>query len=86
MTAPAACRSCEAPIAWAKTINGKPIPLDANPDGTPRPVPDGNLQITTTSPLTVDMVDPGSLFATEGLRYRSHFAECPNADDRRRPR
>lgn len=86
MTAPDVCRSCDAPIAWARTIAGKAMPIDANPDGTPRPIPDGNLTITTTSPLTVDLVPVGTLFETEGLRYRSHFATCPNAGAWRRPR
>lgn len=85
MTA-AACRSCDAPVVWAKTIAGKAIPLHATDDGHPRPVPDGNLQLTSLDPLIVDLVEPGTLFDNDGLRYRSHFATCPHADAWRRRR
>jgi hypothetical protein len=35
------CRSCEAPIVWAKTANNRRMPLD------PEPVPDGNVWVVS---------------------------------------
>lgn len=32
-----ACGSCDAPIIWASTVKGRPMPVDAEPD------PDGNI-------------------------------------------
>lgn len=63
------CRACGAPMIWTVTaINGKAIPLDAEP------VPEGNIVIidgravVTTEPAAVGE-----------LRYVSHFATCPEA-------
>ena len=72
------CRSCKAPILWAKTENGRLIPLDPEPDAA------GN----------VALVDGVAVVLTarvlERIRgatlHRSHFATCPYADDHRRPR
>lgn len=81
------CRSCEAPIAWAKTVGreGKPpksIPLDADVNGDVIEFPDGNLIKTGT-------VDPsGAPFvryvkAGSGT-FRTHFSSCPEAPNWRR--
>lgn len=82
-----ACRSCSARVVWAKTTNGKRIPLDAVDQGG-RDVPitsdEGNLEPTgrysSDGSMVVTVVPAG-----EG-EYRSHFASCPEADQWRRPR
>ena len=72
------CGSCDAPIRWALTVNGKRIPLDAEP------VADGNIvlrsgiaHIEKTAALDLD---------GGGARYVSHFATCPNSQQHRRRR
>lgn len=87
------CRSCDAPIRWAITTNGRRIPLDAASH------PEGNLVIVDDVATrgwfrfdpTVHLVPKDQL---DGFRqkhpdeplYRSHFATCPNADTHRRNR
>ena len=75
-----ACRSCGARLLWALTEKGRRIPLDRNP------VPTGNIEIEETDegpPMSrvVPVLSPG-LFPT--VRYKSHFATCPNAKRHRR--
>lgn len=77
-----ACRSCSAPILWARTERGKRIPLDAEPYGG-----------DDTRGLFVlrELDDPEGPLAIaawglDGLEphYRSHFATCPQAAEHRR--
>lgn len=72
----AACRSCDAPILWAKTPGDRPIPLDATP------VPDGNVELIHErlgqAPLAI--VHGQAPFLAGDL-YLPHFATCPNADE-----
>lgn len=75
------CRSCGAPIRWARTSTGKRMPVDAEPN------PDGN--VTLIPPLeSADF--PLAVVSSERdpsvIRYTSHFATCPNADAHRKPR
>ena len=69
------CRSCNAPVRWAKTTKGKLIPLD------PSPVPGGKfglvLQGDDSPPLAVAAQDHHQ------LRYDTHFATCPHARSHR---
>ena len=75
-----ACRSCGAPIKWARTPKGRRIPLD------PDPVPDGNI-VLRGGVAHVDGPAAGGFFDDgAGERYVSHFATCPNARSHRRPR
>lgn len=74
------CRSCGAPIVWAVTKNGRPMPVD------PDPTAGGNLLLVldpdprepplARHPLTTD-VPPFVL-------HLSHFATCPNAAEHRK--
>lgn len=69
------CRSCEAPVEWAKTRTNKNIPLDIEP------VLGGNI-ITWTEggKLRCQVVE-----SQPNIRRRiSHFATCPNAKEHRR--
>jgi hypothetical protein len=76
------CRSCKAPIVWARTEAGKNMPLDANPTtGAPAIFVDGNVEITGhtgNQPLVKVHGTPA-----DGLS-RSHFASCPNRAQHRR--
>ena len=68
------CRACQKVIRWAKTDNGKPIPMD------PDPVPDGNYVVTAqgVSHALKKNEEP------TGAAYVSHFATCPQRDQFRR--
>lgn len=69
------CRSCGAPIFWARTTTRKNIPIDADP------VDNGNVELTRTwdGPFrVVSVVAPG-----DGTHV-SHFVTCPDASDHRR--
>lgn len=79
------CRSCKAPIVWAKTVELRSIPLDATADGSLVVFGDGNLADTgrrapggAKTTMVVRYVDAG-----EG-RYRSHFASCPDSSNWRK--
>ncbi len=74
------CRSCRAEIVWANTPNGKLIPLDAEPTA------DGNVTLTTTSPVTAVVLGPLELQLLDPSvpRFAAHFARCPDADSWRR--
>jgi hypothetical protein len=75
-----ACRSCHAPVKWARTEAGKNMPLDVGADGELLVVPDGNVVVTGwAGPLRLVRV----VAAGEG-QHRSHFASCPNAKAHRR--
>ena len=76
MTVP--CRSCGAPTIRAKTVNGKTMPVDAEP------VDDGNLHLEEgpKSPMPFVFVVTGCQCPRE--HYVSHFATCPDAGKWRR--
>lgn len=69
------CRSCAAPIIWARTEKGKAMPLDAEPDQR------GNCWFDDGGKMRVGGAD-----RPDRLRYLSHFATCPQAATHRRPR
>lgn len=79
------CRSCDAPIRWAKTAAGKSMPLDADP------VDHGNVTIVGWEPGSyppVPQVVVGQLAfgdtPVDLYRYVSHFSTCPQAGVHRR--
>lgn len=70
------CRSCGAPIMWAKGVTGRSMPLNV------KPVPDGNVTLLDG----VATVHPsGHTFYDDDVRYVSHFATCRDADAWRSP-
>ena len=81
----ATCRSCDAPIWWAITINGKTMPVDVDP------TPDGNVvrtgrtgtsrQGTELPEVEVRAAEPQLFDVPEHTepRFRSHFVTCPDA-------
>ncbi|HEX7277897.1 MAG TPA: hypothetical protein VF244_11025 [Acidimicrobiales bacterium] len=68
-----ACRSCNAPVRWIKTVAGKAMPLD------PAPNPDGNVVIEDG---VARVVGPEA----EGERWMTHWATCPSAAKHRKPK
>lgn len=75
------CRSCDADIIWAVTINDRPIPVDANP------APGGNLRLeprgATMAPRAVKL-SPKLAF---GVKLRMpHHASCPQGREWKRKR
>lgn len=75
----ATCRSCGAPIIWARTLSGRNMPLDAEPN------PEGNVVLARG--LAIVREKPSFELAGEdegATRHTSHFATCPNAATHRR--
>lgn len=68
------CRSCGAPILWAITTAGKPMPVDAVPD------PAGNVSVEREAGRLVARVhtEP-SLFGEP--RHMPHHATCPQGTE-----
>jgi hypothetical protein len=60
------CRSCGAPVIWAKKADGKATPLDAVSPS------DGNIRIDKNGFAVVGKKGTGP--------YQSHFASCPQAE------
>lgn len=76
------CRSCGAPILWARSWSGRSMPVDAEP------CDEGNLVIETESGgARVALVLTGDALAVTrrgpAPLHRSHFATCPNASQHR---
>lgn len=67
------CRSCGAAILWARTLRGRPIPLDA----------EESFEGGGTMLFTVDAQGVARRSIT-GTGRRSHFSSCPDADRWRR--
>lgn len=69
------CGRCDAPIVWARTVNGKAMPVDVQPRA------DGNVELertgntVTARVLTKDELSSASLFGAQ--RYVAHFVTCP---------
>jgi hypothetical protein len=74
------CRSCDAPLLWARTEKGRRIPLDPEPYTGPEP---SGLFVLREGGLAV--AAPPGAFEDEPL-YRSHFATCPDAALHRKSR
>ena len=71
------CRSCGAPLIWARTEAGKAMPLDAEPS-----LYGGNIRLHDDGTITVlAKDDPRN--SLEKL-YKSHFATCKHAKTHRK--
>lgn len=77
----AVCRSCQAPIIWATTSNGKSMPVDAVP------VDEGNVELhwpgAPQLPIRATVHAQRPLGLTNVPLHLSHFATCPNAAEHR---
>ena len=83
----ATCKSCNAPIIWAETPNGRPMPVDDQPSLK------GTLFLMTRlreAPLAIhhESTVPFAQGARnlDSPRYVSHFSSCPNAAKHRKAR
>jgi hypothetical protein len=76
----ARCRTCAAPILWARTTNGKNIPLDAEP------VESGNVYLVANGRETTAIVMAAGEAPPAGVtrRFVSHFVTCAQAAEHRR--
>jgi hypothetical protein len=73
------CASCKAPILWVLTVNGRKMPLDAEPSerGNVHLLSDGRAEVLTKEHLETAKMHKQTL-------YTSHFATCVNAALHRR--
>lgn len=70
MSAAGTCRSCGAPIVWARYLKtGRSAPLDATPDVA------GNLSVEDG----VYSICPDPKHCIHAEHYTTHFRTCPNA-------
>lgn len=85
------CEACDAPIIWAQTVNGKLMPVDAEPTragnvllGDDGPAARPRLREATV--LGARAALGAALEARDAGRtlYKSHFASCKEADRFRR--
>jgi hypothetical protein len=86
------CRTCDAPIIWTITTNGKRMPVDADPVVAPRGFRIDEEVDAAQIGFNEDDLRPGkdvvATFTTSPapgeLLYQSHFATCPDRDEHRR--
>lgn len=73
-----ACKSdnCRAKIRWARTVDGKPMPVDFAPD------PGGNLVrvMVARGDWRIRVLAAGETVPDGTPRWTSHYATCPDAD------
>jgi hypothetical protein len=84
MNSNARCKACQAPIMWGESLQtGKGMPID------PIGVPDGNLWVDHYQngiPVFQVAKSPDDVPSSVPVRYKSHFATCPNAAEFRKRR
>lgn len=76
------CKSCRRPIVFLPTKKGRQMPVD------PETCDDGNVVMRRWAggdPVVHILADGEEPLEGE-IRYRSHFASCPEADKHRRRR
>lgn len=79
----ARCKGCGAAIVWAKTVNGKAIPLDAKPERRQVYVLDADNLILAG----LTDVDDGVETTVRSIpTYMPHHATCKNVDQFRKQR
>jgi len=77
------CRSCGAEIMWIKTVNGKNMPVDAEPVYFHQDPSGAEIFVTKGGAVVHGITaKPGENDVSTG--YNSHFATCPFADQHRR--
>ncbi|WP_009473848.1 hypothetical protein [Rhodococcus sp. JVH1] len=76
------CRSCKAPIRWARTQHGKHIPINAEPSAS------GNVLLDHIGGVLHAGVMRGNQLAairrTDRPLFLPHFVDCPNAGEWRK--
>lgn len=75
------CQYCGAPMLWAVTPAGKPIPLNPGAD------PAGNMAVRFgNGTLTARTLKQGEHLDVGEQRCTTHFSNCPKAGQARKPR
>lgn len=79
------CRDCQASIVWVKTLKGKNMPVNRQPD------PElGNIELDSQRENVVriygNQAHAGIARSWGKDLFKSHFDDCPNATNRRRRR
>jgi hypothetical protein len=77
------CKSCGAPVWFAKVSPTKTMIVDREPS------PDGNIELLVPVRLGNDItcrVIPKAERDRVLIKHKSHFATCPNAAQHRKPR
>ena len=72
------CRACGAAIIWARTVNGKAMPVDAQPSKN------ANVRLTFEGQGVRAHVVKATLAFGSTTNRLSHFVTCPKADEWRR--
>lgn len=81
------CKTCGAKIAFIRSKNGVPIPVDPKPLQF-EPDPDGPERLVTESGRVVQcrLTPNAPGWDPFKVGYRSHFATCPQGEKMRRAR
>ena len=77
------CKSCGAEIKWITTVNGKSMPVDAEPVQFHQD-PSGQEVFVTKGGAVVRGATAKAGDEEAETGYNSHFATCPFADQHRR--
>lgn len=67
-----ACRSCDAIIVWVRTVAGKAMPLDRDPD------PNGNVVLRDGVAVVLGPLERAIAEEEGELLRMPHHATCPN--------
>jgi hypothetical protein len=73
----AKCKSCNARILWARTNDGKSMPVNHEP------VPDGNIVLRDGRAIVLTAAQL-AVADDDQPRFKAHFATCPNAAQHRK--
>lgn len=65
------CRTCRAPIKWARTTKDKPIPLDPDPTDL------GNIELVNGMAFVLTGDELTDARRTNTVLHIAHFATCP---------
>ena len=65
------CRRCRAQIKWARTENGKAMPLDFHPNQ------DGNIELVNGIAVVLGGDNLAHARETNTVLHMPHFATCP---------
>jgi hypothetical protein len=83
---PEKCKSCDADIVWATTVDGKAVPIDSPAAGFVDP--EGDLRglfaiVMGKSRVVYPLAKLPAELVNRAVAWRTHFATCPNAQQHR---